>query len=153
MAGLKSERLKKLEMELEDLQQWIKLGLVPKKDVDKHKEEIHAIEEKINEEKDRLRFMKENGETEEFSTPKRNTARQAYAEPHTLPDMEVDVDNLSEAGIDMETEPFDLETTTSGDDTEAHEDHTFVEEDEEDPFSDKNRWRRGVMDDPDADNW
>ena len=25
--------------------------------------------------------------------------------------------------------------------------------DEEDPFSDKNRWRRGILEDPDADSW
>ena len=38
--NLKSERLKKLETELEDLQKWLNLGLVPKKDTEKHKEEI-----------------------------------------------------------------------------------------------------------------
>ena len=37
--NIKSERLKKLETELEDLEQWMQLGLVPKKDLDKHKEE------------------------------------------------------------------------------------------------------------------
>jgi hypothetical protein len=31
---MKSERLKKLEAELEDLEQWMGLGLVPKKDVE-----------------------------------------------------------------------------------------------------------------------
>ena len=32
------------------------------------------------------------------------------------------------------------------------EESTFVEDDE-DPFSDKNRWKRGILEDPDADNW
>ena len=39
MRHIKSERLKKLEVELTDLEQWLKLGLVPKKDVEKHKQE------------------------------------------------------------------------------------------------------------------
>lgn len=43
MKHVKSERLKKLESELQDLEQWLKLGLVPKKDVTKHKEEIEQI--------------------------------------------------------------------------------------------------------------
>ena len=47
MKHIKSERLKKLETELNDLEQWLKLGLVPKKDVDKHKEEILVVRNKI----------------------------------------------------------------------------------------------------------
>ena len=39
--NLKSERLRKLEKELEDLKQWLRLGLVPKKDIDKHLSLIH----------------------------------------------------------------------------------------------------------------
>ncbi|MES2274056.1 MAG: hypothetical protein V4487_07680, partial [Chlamydiota bacterium] len=27
------------------------------------------------------------------------------------------------------------------------------EEDDEDPFSDRNRWKRGILEDPDVDNW
>ena len=34
--SLKSERLKKLEKELADLEHWLRLGLVPKKDIPKH---------------------------------------------------------------------------------------------------------------------
>jgi hypothetical protein len=146
---MKSERLKKLELELEDLEQWLKLGLVPKKDMDKHKEEIRVIKEKIVEEKQRLLFMKENGDLEEYIAPKRNPARQAYAEPQTLPDMNM---GNTDFGIDTETEGFDSETS-AGTDSDKKEDVTFVEEDEEDPFSDKNRWKRGILEDPDADNW
>ena len=83
--NIKSERLKKLESELFDLDQWLKLGLVPKKDQEKHKEEIQALREKIDEEKERLRFLKENGELEEFNMPKRPAhGRQAFQEPHSL---------------------------------------------------------------------
>ena len=152
---MKSERLKKLEIELEDLEQWMNLGLVPKKDVDKHREEIRSIRSRIDEERERLRYMKESGETEEFVTPKRNPQRQAYAEPHTLPDMEMS-DNMTDAGLDMETENFDMETFAD-DETEGSstdEDQTVMEEEEdEDPFSDRNRWKRGVLEDPDSDNW
>lgn len=155
--NIKSERLKKLETELEDLEQWMSLGLVPKKDVDKHKEEIHSLKDKIEEEKERLRFMKENGEVEEYVTPKRSPARQAYSEPHTLPDMDMG-DNMTDAGLDMETESYDMETisedeTESGGSTEEGESTLLEEEDEEDPFSDRNRWKRGILEDPDADNW
>lgn len=156
--NIKSERLKKLETELEDLEQWMNLGLVPKKDVDKHREEIRSLKTKIDEEKERLRFMKESGELEEYVTPKRSPARQAYAEPHTLPDMEVG-DNMTDAGLDMETEAYDMETITEeeteggGGSTEEGEGTVLEEEDDEDPFSDRNRWKRGILEDPDADNW
>lgn len=156
--NIKSERLKKLETELEDLEQWMNLCLVPKKDVEKHKEEIRSLKTKIDEEKERLRFMKESGELEEYVTPKRSPARQAYAEPHTLPDMEMG-DNMTDAGLDMETEAYDMETITEeeteggGGSTEEGESTVVEEEDEEDPFSDRNRWKRGILEDPDADNW
>lgn len=150
--NIKSERLKKLETELEDLEQWMNLGLVPKKDVEKHKEEIRSLKVKIDEERERLRFMKESGNMEEYVTPKRSPARQAYSEPHTLPDMDM---NETDAGLDMETESFD---TISDDDTDSgsSEDSevTLIEDtDEEDPFSDRNRWKRGILEDPDSDNW
>jgi hypothetical protein len=157
--NIKSERLKKLETELEDLEQWMNLGLVPKKDVEKHVEEIRSLKTKIDEEKERLRFMKESGELEEYVTPKRSPARQAYAEPHTLPDMEMG-DNMTDAGLDMETESYDMETITeeeteggSSGNTEEGESTVVEEEDEEDPFSDRNRWKRGILEDPDVDNW
>ncbi len=154
--NMKSERLKKLETELEDLEQWMSLGLVPKKDVEKHKEEIRSLTSKIDEEKERLRFMKESGELEEYVTPKRSQARQAYAEPHTLPDMDIG-DNMTDAGLDMETETYEMETITE-EETESgaastDEEGTVVEEEDEDPFSDRNRWKRGILEDPEADNW
>ncbi len=152
--NIKSERLKKLETELEDLEQWMSLGLVPKKDIDKHKEEIRSLQIKVEEEKERLRYMKESGETEEYVTPKRSAARQAYTEPNTLPDMDAG-DNLTDAGLDMETDSFNMETTVE-EDTESGSDEeppTTEEEDEEDPFSDRNRWKRGILEDPDVDNW
>ena len=101
--------------------------------------------------------MKESGELEEYVTPKRSPARQAYAEPHTLPDMDLG-ENMTDAGLDMETEAYEMETIaeeeTEGGAAATEEEATVVEEEEdEDPFSDRNRWKRGILEDPDSDNW
>lgn len=149
---VRSERLKKLELELQDLQQWLQLGLVPKKDIEKHKEEIGLLQTRIAEEKDRLRFLKESGEVEEFSAPKRAARGQNVHEPHSLPDIDIAEEGLTDAGLDMETEPFDVESSTSGEEGEEGEVEE-EEEEEEDPFSDRNRWKRGVLEDPDANDW
>jgi hypothetical protein len=142
--SLKSDRLKKLEMELEDLQKWKDLGLVPKKDLEKHTEEINSIKQKIEEEVQRLKFMKETGEMQEYVAPKKST-KPLYSDAQTMSDMDVDVD--TEMDMD-ETNVFD--DTEQEDTTEVS---TFVEAEEEDPFSDRNRWKRGVLEDFDEDNW
>ncbi len=153
--SLKSERLKKLETELHDLEQWLTLGLVPKKDIEKHKEEMRLLDKKIQEEKERLRFLKESGEVEEY-TPSKRPTRAAFQEPHSLPDMEMVDENLTDAGFDMETETYEAETST-GEESEGGEEadtsSQVHEEEEEDPFSDRNRWRRGVLEDPDSSEW
>ncbi|MBN2479587.1 MAG: hypothetical protein JXA94_05105 [Parachlamydiales bacterium] len=142
--NLKSERLRKLESELSDLEKWLTLGLVPKKDIEKHKEEIVSIKQKIEEEKERLRFMKESGD-QEYVAPKKSPSKQVYPEPQTLPDMDV--------GVDTDVD-FSDSSSFESDGDEATEEATIVEEEEEeDPFSDRNRWKRGILEDPDADNW
>jgi hypothetical protein len=153
--NIKSERLKKLESELHDLEQWLKLGLVPKKDMEKHREEMKALAERIGEERERLRFLKESGEMEEFSAPKRPGGRTPVHEPQSLPDIDIAEEGFTDAGLDMETEPFDVETTASGEEGEEADEEaaTAEEEEDEDPFSDRNRWRRGVLEDPDANDW
>lgn len=154
--NIKSERLKKLEGELQDLEQWLKLGLVPKKDLEKHKEEISSLRDKIGEERDRIRFLKESGEMEEFSPLKRPAGRQSAHEPQSLPDIDVAEEGFTDAGLEMETEPFEGETTASGEEGEDYDEEagvTVEDDDDEDPFSDKNRWRRGVLEDPDANDW
>lgn len=147
---------------MQDLEQWLKLGLVPKKDLEKHREEIHMLKDKINEEKERLRFLKESGEMEEYSVPKKPAhARQAFQEPHSLPDIDIGEEGMTDAGLDMETETYEAETTAAGEEGEetaegAPEEEGLPveeEEEEEDPFSDRNRWRRGVLEDPDASEW
>lgn len=161
MRHIKSERLKKLEIELNDLEQWLKLGLVPKKDIDKHKEEIRTVQAKIEEEKERLQFLKESGEGEEYITPKRPTSRTGYTEMPTIPDIDIgeSAGGLSDAGFDMETDAADVESSVieERDDSAGDEEATSAddEEDEEDEsyFSDRNRWRRGGIIDPDAEEW
>jgi hypothetical protein len=171
MKPAKSERLRKLESELRDLEQWLQLGLVPKKDIDRHQEEIQCLKEKIDEEKERLQFLKEGGEAEEFIVPKRNAAKPGYNEVPTVPDIDIADTNagLSDAGFEMETyitEDTSTISETEGDTFHSQEGTTsigdvnepFIDEgddDEEDEsyFSDKNRWRRGGIIDPDADDW
>lgn len=159
MRHIKSERLKKLELELNDLEQWLKLGLVPKKDIDKHKEEILAIRSKIEEEKERLQFLKESGEAEEYTTPKRGASRTGYTEMPTIPDIDVgETAGMTDAGFDMETDALDVESSVI-EEREEPEEETAVASDDEDEdedesfFSDRNRWRRGGIIDPDADEW
>lgn len=157
MRHVKSERLKKLESELMDLQQWLKLGLVPKKDIEKHKEEILGIQAKIEEEKERLQFLKESGEIEEYVTPKRPTTRAGYTEMPTIPDIDMTDTGggVSESGFEMETTVSETDdmTSDSRDDADEESNGEESEEDEESYFSDRNRWKRGGIVDPDADDW
>lgn len=157
MRNIKSERLKKLEAELTDLEQWLKLGLVPKKDIEKHKEEIRAVQGKIEEEKERLQFLKESGEAEEYVAPKRPSTRAGYTEMPTIPDIDIGESavGINETGFDMETEAVDMESSVieEREEEEEGEEEAAEEEEEESPFSDRNRWRRGGIIDPDADEW
>lgn len=166
MRHVKSERLKKLESELQDLEQWLKLGLVPKKDIEKHKEEIRTVIAKVEEEKERLQFLKESGDAEEYVTPKRNAqTRGGYTEMPTIPDIDTAdaATGFGDTGFDMDTDNVDGETSTFEDDTEETTESDTVkddededeekEEDEESFFSEKNRWKRGGIVDPDADEW
>lgn len=160
MKHIKSERLKKLESELTDLEQWLKLGLVPKKDIDKHKEEIQAIKSKIEEEKERLQFLKESGETEEYITPKKANNRAGYNEMPTIPDIDIgETIGGSETGFDMETNAVEVDQTFEerGDEEEegagAAEQEEDEDEEDESYFSDRNRWKRGGIVDPDANDW
>jgi hypothetical protein len=154
MRHIKSERLKKLEAELNDLQQWLKLGLVPKKDTEKHKEEIHALQLKIDEEKERLQFLKESGETEEFTAPKRPQGRANYTEMPTIPDIDIPegAGALNDTNFDMDTEAVEADGS-DGDDEKEDDDGDEEESEDESYFSDRNRWRRGGIIDPDADEW
>lgn len=163
MRHIKSERLKKLETELIDLEQWLKLGLVPKKDLEKHKEEISTIQAKIEEEKERLQFLKTSGEAEEYITPKRPATRAGYTEMPSIPDIDIgeSAGSISDTGFDMETDAMEVESSVIEEKEEADDEQTTNSDDDDDEeeddnesfFSDKNRWRRGGIIDPDADDW
>ena len=166
MKHIKSERLKKLESELNDLEQWLKLGLVPKKDLEKHKEEIAVVLSKIEEEKERLQFLKESGEAEEYIAPKRPTARAGYTEMPTIPDIDVGETGagIGETGFDMETDAMDVESSIIDEKDDSDDDESLTtdedktssdgdDEEEESFFSDRNRWRRGGIIDPEANDW
>jgi len=156
---MKSERLKKLEAELNDLEQWMKLGLVPKKELERHQEEIQNLKSRIEEEKERLQFLKESGDLEEYTAPRRSPAKTVYPETPSMSDVEFG--ESTEAALEMDTESLDLETTEEEREDRTHggggggeeEVEEEEEEDEEDPFSDRNRWRRGGIIDPDATEW
>jgi hypothetical protein len=153
---MKSERLRKLETELQDLDQWLKLGLVPKKDMQKHRDEMQSLQLKIDEEKERLRFLKESGEAEEAAAPKRPAhARQQFQEPHTMADVDIVEEGLTDIGVEMESESYDFESSSGEENEEGDEEAqtSADEEEDEDPFSDRNRWRRGILEDPDAKDW
>jgi hypothetical protein len=154
---MKSERLKKLETELNDLQQWMKLGLVPKKEQARHEGEIETLKGRIAEEKDRLQFLKESGEGEEYTTAKRAPAKNVYPDTPTFAEMDM-AEESSEVGVDIETESMEFETSVTEEHTAEEgegggEEFEEEEEEEEDPFSDQNRWRRGGIVDPDANEW
>lgn len=148
---MKSERLKKLESELNDLEQWMKLGLVPTKEIERHKEEIHHLKEKIEEEKERLQFLKESGEVEEFAAPRRGPSKTVYPDTPSMSD--VDMNETSEEGFDIDQETTSETTEESTSTTEEVTTNEDYEEDEDDPFSDKNRWRRGGILDPESNDW
>ena len=159
MRHVKSERLKKFETELNDLEQWLKLGLVPKKDIEKHKEEIVGVKAKIEDEKERLQFLKESGDGEEYVTPKRPATRTGYTEMPTIPDIDIGETAIADTGFEMETENAEGESSIIEEREETEEerasgeDEEEKEEEEDSYFSDKNRWRRGGIIDPDANDW
>lgn len=151
---MKSERLKKLENELRDLEKWLNLGLVPKKDIEKHTFEIESIKAKMEEEKQRLLFLKESGEMEDFTLPKRGAAQKQIYEHQSIPDVG-DSDSQADTGFEMETNSFEADHTTLFDIEMAGEERDSKEyETDEDPYSDKNRWRRSMeISDPESDDW
>jgi len=166
MRVIKSERLRKLEAELRDLEQWLQLGLVPKKDLERHQEEIAMLKERIDEEKERLQFLKEGGDAEEFIVPKRVAGKPGFSDVPTVPDMDVSESGsgMTESSFDMETyvteettTVHDTEASKFGDDVSGIDDLSFEEpsrsEDDESYFSEKNRWRRGGIRDPDVEDW
>lgn len=148
---MKSERLKKLEVELNDLTQWMQLGLVPKKEIERHKEEIRILEERIREEKERLQLLKESGEIEEYVTPRRSPAKTVYPDGPSMSDIELEP---TETELDIDPAGETIEIDISDEEREERGvELDYSHEDDENPFSDRNRWRRGGIIDPDDNAW
>jgi len=153
---MKSERLKKLESELKDLEKWLDLGLVPKKDLEKHKLEIESIKAKMDEERQRLIFLKESGEVEDYNMPKKSNQKQLY-EHQSMPDIETDAD-VSEVEFEVESTTMEADHTSLFDIEMAGEEKASSSsqeyETDEDPYSERNRWKRSTeIADPDRDDW
>ena len=148
---MKSERLKKLESELQDLTQWMKLGLVPKKEIERHQEEIRLLESKILEEKERLQLLKENGEIKEYVTPRRSPTKTIYPDGPSVSDVEFVESSDTEVDLDT-SDTIEIDLGDEGREDIGNE-LDYSSEDDEDPFSDRNRWRRGGIMDPDANEW
>ncbi|MCP5469939.1 MAG: hypothetical protein H7A36_05485 [Chlamydiales bacterium] len=150
---MKSERLKKLEAELGDLEQWMKLGLVPNKELERHKEEIHNLKGRIDEEKERLQFLKESGEVEEFAAPRRGPSKTVYPDTPSMSDIEMNETTEGGFEVDQETSSETTEESTSADEGSGTTEEYDTQEDDDDPFSDRNRWRRGGIIDPESNDW
>jgi hypothetical protein len=153
---MKSERLKKLEAELQDLEQCLKLGLVPKRDMQKYQEEREDLKEKIIEEQNRLKTLKESGDVDEFVPPKRGGSRSGFqSDMPTIPDMDygdnalTDYDDSHEPDASGELDTSSLIEEADGEDSESSE----TEDEEDSYFSDKARWKRGGIIDPEEDEW
>jgi hypothetical protein len=176
MRTIKSERLKKLEADLQDLERWLDLSLVPNKDIPKHKEEIKGVKNKIKEEKERLQFLRESGDLDELTTSKRSPSRSTYTEMPTVPDIdhaETQMANYTEAShMDANSEMYDDDDDDDDEDDDDEDEDDGEEDkdnkdketstdeemvDDESYFSDKNRWRRSGRDggivDPEANEW
>jgi len=100
-----------------------------------------------------LHAIKETGEIEEYTVPKRPpSSKPSFQEQAIGPDLEIGDDGLTDVGLDLESESFEGGSTTVYEGAETAEEGAEKEE-EEDPFSDKNRWKRGVLDDQDTSQW
>lgn len=156
MSSPKSDRLRKLEMEYNDLKQWLDLKLVPRKDLALHEAELKALEAKIFDEKKRLQTIKDSPDGDEYSIPRRNTGAKAnYNDGGLSEEMEIEGsdEGLTDAGLDMESESYEGGSASSFDLYESFDDQNTETEEDEDPFSDRNRWKRGILEEQDNSQW
>ena len=151
MKNEKSEKWKKLEAELRDLEKWEELGFVPEKDYKKHKEEIALLKIKIDEERERLEDLRNSNPAENYEAPRRSSIpKKTYPENTIVPDAE----SYGNTNLGSETEPGRF-FTSYGNTDPLDEKKTSIGTsfDEEDPFSDKKRWERGAMENNSQDEW
>lgn len=155
MSSPKSDRLRKLETEHSDLKQWLDLKLVPKKDLPLHEAELKALEAKIFDEKKRLQSIKDGADTEEYSIPKRGAgAKAGYQDGGLNEEMDMQEEGLTDAGLEIENDSYEGGGSSSSFDLyESFDEQSTESEEDEDPFSDKNRWKRGMLEEQDNSQW
>lgn len=111
---------------------------------------MRSLENKIHEEKERLQLLKESGEVEEFVTPRRSPAKRYILTGQVCLIWSLwKLRKLKLILIPVRSE-IDLHDE---DREEGAAEIDYSSDDDEDPFSDRNRWRRGGIVDPDANEW
>jgi hypothetical protein len=151
----KSDRLKKFEGELKDLEDWLRLGLVPKKDLDNHRVEIKEAKVKIVDEEKRMKKLRESGDLEEYVSRK-NVARPApFSDSPTMPDLDIGGggEDYVDLNIAHEVDNFEFDTSSIIEEKDTSDDTVLETKEEDNPFSEKNRWIRGVAEHSDEDAW
>lgn len=151
---MKNEKIKKLEKELSDLEKWIQLKLVGEKDLKRHEQELKDLRKKIEEEKQRLIALKETGNVEEYPVPRKPAQKQLYEQP-SISDIDNDAE-LSETDFDTESHTMEMDHSSLFDldiNEEGKSSHHREYDVDEDPYSEKNRWKRSTeFPDPDNDD-
>lgn len=132
--------MKKMEQELEDLQKWSKLGLVPKQEEENHQREIVELEKKIIEEKERIQQLK-NYPEEDIGSHKVNKSSFHKGDYTSIPT----ITNL-ESSYTQKTEFIDPGNTIIVErDTSVEKDTSvtlfFKDEDVDDPEREKDHWK------------
>ncbi len=141
---MKQDKLRKLESEFTDLESFKSCGLVNKRDLEKHEEEIGLKKTEIETEKRRLALIKESGEAPEYETPRKPTPQAVYAETPTMSDLETTNDSacLTENSFETEAETADV---TEAETTIVNESVTEGDEEEnkeEDKDEEGDKWQR-----------
>lgn len=139
-----TERLRKLEHEHRELKQILDLKLVPQREVEKFQKELRGLEEKIQEEYDRLESLKDQGEEEDGQMGKRAQLGAKPIYEATMPHIEAEHDEEVQESSFESTETytmidqsvFDIE---QGDATVASE---SADEQDHDHWADGARWKR-----------
>ena len=134
MVHQKSDKLKKLDRELKEAENWLELGMLSGPELEKHLNEIIAIKKRREDEINRLKNAQD---TDDDLITKKVYSKNSY-DSTNIHDMdhpdEYDLANLYE------------------DDSFTHSDDD--DSDDDDPFSAARRWsRKNEIQDPESDDW
>lgn len=150
----KSDRLKKFESELKDLEDWLRLGLVPKKDIESHNVEIKETKLKIQEEQKRIKKLKESGDLEEYVSRKTSPRPAPFSDSPTMPDLDMGShDDYVDLNVAHDVDNFEFDTSSIIEEKDTTDDTVLETKEEDNPFSERNRWIRGMAEHEDEDSW